>query len=167
MDLPFMYTAPSAMKRDASGKFVNSWDREIKHRVSLSLTHTAWRSLEQAAQQRGTSRSEVIEQFARSLEVEHATCNHGANAQVLLLQHQLRSLQQQNQALEARLVNLPGQVERATEHKVVAILESITDAFVAFDRQWHYTYVNQAAAQILHRAPEDLDRQTRLERRFS
>ena len=144
------------MKRDESGKFVNNWDRETKHRVSLSLTHTAWRSLEQAAQQRGTSRSEVIEQFARSLEVEHATCNHGANAQVLLLQHQLRSLQQQNQALEARLVNLPGQVERATEHKVVAILESITDAFVAFDRHWHYTYVNQAAAQILHRAPEDL-----------
>jgi PAS domain S-box-containing protein len=156
MDLPFMYTALSAMKRDASGKFVNNWDRETKHRVSLSLTHTAWQSLEQAAQQRGTSRSEVIEQFARSLEVEHATCNHGADAQVLLLQHQLRSLQQQNQALEARLVNLPGQVERTTEHKVVAILESITDAFVAFDRHWHYTYVNQAAAQILHRTPEDL-----------
>lgn len=144
------------MKRDESGKFVNNWDRETKHRVSLSLTHTAWRSLEQAAQQQGTSRSEVIEQFARSLEVEPATCDPGANAQIVRLQHQLRSLQQQNQALDARLVHIPGQADQATERKVVAILESITDAFVAFDRDWHYTYVNQAAAQILHKAPEEL-----------
>jgi PAS domain S-box-containing protein len=42
------------------------------------------------------------------------------------------------------------------ERKVATILESITDAFVAFDRDWHYTYVNQAAAQILHKTPEEL-----------
>ncbi|MBD2106312.1 PAS domain S-box protein [Nodosilinea sp. FACHB-13] len=144
------------MKRNASGKFVNNWERETKHRVSLSLTHTAWRSLEQTAQQQKTSRSEVIEQFARSLEAEHAVCDPGDNAQVVRLQNQLLELQQQNQALEARLAHTPGPVEQATEHKVAAILESITDAFVAFDRQWHYTYVNQAAAQILHKAPEDL-----------
>ena len=155
MDLPFVYTALSSMKRDESGKFVNNWDRETKHRVSLSLTQTAWRSLDQAAQQQGTSRSEVIEQFARSLEAEHAVCD-GDNAQIAQLQDQLRSLRQQNQALEARLANPPDQADPATERKVVAILESITDAFVAFDRHWHYTYVNQAAAQILHKAPEDL-----------
>ncbi|MBD2114059.1 MULTISPECIES: PAS domain S-box protein, partial [Cyanophyceae] len=144
------------MKRNASGKFVNNWERETKHRVSLSLTHTAWRSLEQTAKQQGTSRSEVIEQFARSLEAEQAIRNPEENVQVVRLQNQLLELQQQNQALEARLAHTPGPVERATEHKVAAILESITDAFVAFDRQWHYTYVNQAAAQILHKAPEDL-----------
>ncbi|HEY9695921.1 MAG TPA: PAS domain S-box protein [Trichocoleus sp.] len=144
------------MKRDESGKFINNWERETKHRVSLSLTHTAWRSLEQAAQKRGTSRSEVIEQFARSLEAEPATCDPGNNAHVVRLQNQLLELQQQNQALEARLANPPDQVNPAAEGKVVAILERITDAFVAFDRHGHYTYVNQAAAQILHKTPEDL-----------
>ncbi|MDM9379277.1 ATP-binding protein [Chlorogloeopsis sp. ULAP01] len=36
------------------------------------------------------------------------------------------------------------------------ILESITDAFVAFDSQWRYTYVNQAAAQLLGQSPQEL-----------
>ncbi|MGG6240522.1 PAS domain S-box protein [Nodosilinea sp. AN01ver1] len=143
------------MKRDASGKFVNNWERETKHRVSLSLTHTAWRSLDRAAQQRGTSRSEVIEQFARSLELKNAASCDDENAQIGRLQAQLLELQQQKQALEAQLATSPGQVDRGTD-KVVAILESITDAFVAFDHSWRYTYVNQAAAQILHRAPADL-----------
>lgn len=58
------------MKRDATGKFVSNWKSEIKQRVSISLTKTAWRSLDQVAQTRGISRSEVIEQFARTLEVE-------------------------------------------------------------------------------------------------
>jgi PAS domain S-box-containing protein len=98
----------------------------------------------------------VIEQFARSLEAEHATRDSEENTQIAQLQNQLLELQQQNQALKARLGHTPSQVDRATEHNVVAILESITDAFVAFDRQWHYTYVNQAAAQILHKTPEDL-----------
>ncbi|MBD2233140.1 PAS domain S-box protein [Phormidium tenue] len=144
------------MKRNASGKFVNNWEQETKHRVSLSLTPTAWRSLDQAAQQRGISRSEVIEQFARSLEAADATGSDGENAQIVRLQTQLLELQQQNRLREERLANSPDQAERATEGKVAAVLERITDAFVAFDRHWHYTYVNQAAAQILHKTPEDL-----------
>lgn len=40
--------------------------------------------------------------------------------------------------------------------QVHSILESITDAFVRFDREWRYTYVNQAAAQLLQRSPEEL-----------
>ncbi|MBD1868073.1 PAS domain S-box protein [Cyanobacteria bacterium FACHB-471] len=43
-----------------------------------------------------------------------------------------------------------------TEGKVATILESITDAFVAFDRDWRYTYVNRAAAKLLHKTPEEL-----------
>ncbi|MBD2125932.1 PAS domain S-box protein [Microcoleus sp. FACHB-1] len=108
------------MKRDATGKFVNNWNSETKQRVSVSLTNTAWRSLDQEAHKRGISRSEVIERFARTLEGE-----------------QLLAAQE-------------------TEHKVATILESITDAFVAFDRDWRYTYVNRAAAKILHKTPEEL-----------
>src|ERR671932_561645 len=108
------------MKRDATGKFVRNWNSETKQRVSVSLTNTAWRSLDQDAQRRGISRSEVIERFARTLESE-----------------QLLAAQE-------------------TEHKVATILENITDAFVAFDRDWRYTYVNRAAAKILHKTPEEV-----------
>lgn len=58
------------MKRDSTGKFVSNWDSEKKQRVSLSLTSRAWRSLDEEAKKRGTSRSEVIEQVARSLKDE-------------------------------------------------------------------------------------------------
>src|ERR671933_2709428 len=108
------------MKRDATGKFVSNWNCETKQRVSVSLTNTAWRSLDQEAHRRGLSRSEVIERFARTLEGE-----------------QLLAAQE-------------------TDRKVATILENITDAFVAFDRNWRYTYINQAAAQILHKTPDEL-----------
>src|SRR6476469_86866 len=108
------------MKRDATGKFVSNWNSETKQRVSVSLTNTAWRSLDKEAHRRGISRSEVIERFARTLEGE-----------------QLLAAQE-------------------TEGKVATILESITDAFVAFDRDWCYTYVNRAAAKLLHKTPEEL-----------
>lgn len=45
---------------------------------------------------------------------------------------------------------------KAANQRVSNILESITDAFVAFDQEWHYTYVNQEAARLLGRTPEEL-----------
>ncbi|MEG4211833.1 PAS domain S-box protein [Microcoleus sp. S13_B4] len=108
------------MKRDATGKFLSNWNSEMKQRVSVSLTNTAWRSLDKEAHRRGISRSEVIERFARTLEGEQLFC------------------------------------AQETEVKVATILESITDAFVAFDRDWRYTYVNRAAAKLLHKTPEEL-----------
>ncbi|OKH57873.1 hypothetical protein NIES2130_17580 [Scytonema sp. HK-05] len=43
-----------------------------------------------------------------------------------------------------------------TRDQISNILESITDAFVAFDHQWRYTYVNQEATKLLHKTPEEL-----------
>jgi hypothetical protein len=40
---------------------------EQKERINVSLTPTAIASLDKAAQKRGISRSELIEQYARSL----------------------------------------------------------------------------------------------------
>ena len=37
-----------------------------------------------------------------------------------------------------------------------AILESISDGFNAFDREWRFTYVNAAALQMVHRTREEL-----------
>ena len=36
------------------------------------------------------------------------------------------------------------------------ILESITDAFIAYDKTWHYTYVNKEAEKILGKKRRDL-----------
>ncbi|BAZ22923.1 multi-sensor hybrid histidine kinase [Kalymmatonema gypsitolerans NIES-4073] len=44
----------------------------------------------------------------------------------------------------------------ATRDQISNILESITDAFVAFDHQWRYTYVNQQATKLLHKTREEL-----------
>lgn len=38
---------------------------------------------------------------------------------------------------------------RLTDESSIEILESISDAFVALDREWHYTYVNRAAERIV------------------
>ena len=44
----------------------------------------------------------------------------------------------------------------AAQHKVSQILERITDGFASFDNQWYYTYVNQEAARLVQRKPEEL-----------
>jgi PAS domain S-box-containing protein len=44
----------------------------------------------------------------------------------------------------------------AEHRKNVAILESISDGFNTFDREWRYTYVNQAAAKMVGKTPEEL-----------
>ena len=157
------------MKRDATGKFVNNWDSETKQRVSISLTRTAWRSLDQEAQRRGLSRSEVIEHFARCLEDEQPqdSGKNGTDAQITLLQEQMLEQQQaiailqgQKQELEALVQAEQQRTQRIAaqemERHVTTILESITDAFVAFDLDWRYTYVNRGAAQILQTTPEEL-----------
>lgn len=45
---------------------------------------------------------------------------------------------------------------QAANNRIKTILESITEAFVAFDREWRYTYVNQEAARLLQKPPEEL-----------
>jgi PAS domain S-box-containing protein len=45
---------------------------------------------------------------------------------------------------------------RAADERVTRILETLSDAFVAWDREWRYTYVNAAAERLLGRKREDL-----------
>ncbi|HEY9729172.1 MAG TPA: PAS domain S-box protein, partial [Chroococcales cyanobacterium] len=45
---------------------------------------------------------------------------------------------------------------QAAQSQVSNILESITDAFVAFDREWRYTYVNEYATRLLRKKREEL-----------
>lgn len=56
------------MKRNLSGRFINKQGFKAKQRGSLTLTPTAWQQLDVVAQRQGCSRSELIEQYAGSLE---------------------------------------------------------------------------------------------------
>ncbi|HEY0738823.1 MAG TPA: PAS domain S-box protein, partial [Herpetosiphonaceae bacterium] len=60
---------------------------------------------------------------------------------------------------EGRDITERKQVERAlqaSEQQSRDILESITDAFFAVDRDWRFTYLNQQAERLLDRAPGEL-----------
>ncbi|BAY32770.1 two-component hybrid sensor and regulator [Nostoc carneum NIES-2107] len=143
------------MKRDITGRFVSNWDSEKKQRFSISLTSTAWRSLDAEAHQQGISRSEVIEQVARSFGQNPSPTEKAVlEAQIVEQQEAIALLQRQQQERENQLANAPD--SQANERSVSLILENITDAFVAFDKNWCYTYVNRAAVKILHRTPENL-----------
>ncbi|HEY9298597.1 MAG TPA: adenylate/guanylate cyclase domain-containing protein, partial [Phormidium sp.] len=46
--------------------------------------------------------------------------------------------------------------QRASDRQIVDLLENISDAFFTLDRQWRFTCVNQVAADIWERHPEEL-----------
>ena len=46
--------------------------------------------------------------------------------------------------------------ERAANGRAVRILESVTDAFFALDRDWRFTYFNPQAAPLLQRTRDEL-----------
>lgn len=43
-----------------------------------------------------------------------------------------------------------------SQHKYKSTIDRITDGFASLDTNWHFTYLNKAAADLLHRLPEDL-----------
>jgi len=45
---------------------------------------------------------------------------------------------------------------RSTHAKMNSLMERMSDAFVTFDREWRYTYINPAAAQIFGMNPDQL-----------
>jgi len=61
--------------------------------------------------------------------------------------------------LEDELVKLNTELEEKIQVKtteLTGIFERLTDAFVAFDKSWCYTYVNKKAGELLKRDPEAL-----------
>jgi PAS domain S-box-containing protein len=48
------------------------------------------------------------------------------------------------------------EVRQSADRRRSAILESVSDAFVALDQDWRYTYVNRRAGEMFGRDPDDL-----------
>ncbi|MBD0388591.1 MAG: PAS domain-containing protein, partial [Nostoc sp. C3-bin3] len=104
---------------------------------------TAWQLLDEEGQKQGISRSEIIEQVARSFAQDKQQTVPNKNEKFLEVVAEKETTCQELTLQEA-------------ESKVAAVLESISDAFVAFDLDWRYTYVNQAATQLLKKTPQEL-----------
>ncbi len=64
--------------------------------------------------------------------------------------------EQRKRADSASAASTARRVAEAAQQRVTQILESITDGFASFDRQWRYTYVNQEAARLVRKTPEEL-----------
>lgn len=73
----------------------------------------------------------------------------------LKLSHLRRETTQREQALRLE-AETAKQAAEAAYQRINQILECMTDAFVAFDRNWCYTYANPAALQLLQKSSEDL-----------
>ncbi|BAC91677.1 PAS domain-containing protein [Gloeobacter violaceus] len=99
----------SVMKRAATGKFIQHWAGECKQRVNLSLTATAWERLRRQAAERGISRSEIVEQFARAEEPDDSS-----------LERRVLDLERQNEQLRRELEQARG--EAAERHRVETAL---------------------------------------------
>ncbi len=58
--------------------------------------------------------------------------------------------------MKANPKNRSGNISKATGKISDNILDRVSDAFTAFDSTWHYTYLNEKAAEWAGRKPEDL-----------
>ncbi|MGZ8376495.1 MAG: PAS domain-containing sensor histidine kinase [Gemmatirosa sp.] len=93
------------------------------------------------------SRNAQLERQALVLE----TVNGQLQESGIELERQADELQTTTEELTERT-----SAAQASERRVRAVLESISDAFYALDRDWHFTYVNARAAEILGRSAEEL-----------
>ncbi len=66
-----------------------------------------------------------------------------------------KTAEEEREQLFGRMQAARARAEEA-EQRLAQILERITDAFVALDTAWRYTYVNEKAAQIFNRSRQDL-----------
>ncbi|MER3475675.1 MAG: hypothetical protein C4287_02675 [Leptolyngbya sp. ERB_1_2] len=101
------------MKRNQMGHPVHSWDEEAKQKVSLSLTATAWDSLDKYARKQGLSKSELIEHYARRLEDE----NHQEDESQRTVDQEREQLLQH---IEANFNQLRAVVDTISEGLIIA-----------------------------------------------
>jgi PAS domain S-box-containing protein len=96
----------------------------------------------------------VIAGFGAAL---HTARRHAARAALALAERQ-GELEERQKQLEREIAErtLTEAKLREASERTSGILESITDAFYALDRDWRYTYVNRRAEQYYQRSKETL-----------
>lgn len=70
-----------------------------------------------------------------------------------------RAVEDTRSRMQAEVLHCEEAMEQSVQkaqQQMNSVLESISDAFIAFDSDWNYTYVNQKAAQLLHQDSQSL-----------
>lgn len=83
---------------------------------------------------------------------------HGAGGERIGYVFQLRNISERKK-LEDNLKIINDTLKEKIEEKTAEIrevFERVSDAFIAVDKRWHYTYVNKKAGQLFNRPPESL-----------
>ncbi|HEY9812183.1 MAG TPA: PAS domain-containing protein [Candidatus Sericytochromatia bacterium] len=76
-------------------------------------------------------------------------------AEIYLRSQKLQEINRQLQATNQELTNARDEADKA-QQRITDILESITDGFVAVDRDWRFNYVSQATARVLQKDLQEL-----------
>lgn len=143
------------MKRDRTGKFIHSWETEPKQAVNLSLTKTAWRILKQQALERGFSRSELVERYARNLQSDLSLNNPRSNNDKLKVCHSIEEKETQQRAdrgLEELVAERTSQLCQANAKLQLQIVElQQTIEALQSCQQWEQRLQQNAQAQVNQR----------------
>ena len=91
------------------------------------------------------------------ISVHNATPRRWKPEEVALLQTVVERTWLTVEVLRQQRALVRGDEERrAANEQTARILESITDAFMAFDSDWRFTYVNDQSERVMNRSREDL-----------
>ena len=88
------------------------------------------------------------------LRAEHVAGESGRPARLWGTVHDVTDRRRLSSALRESAVARADAAE--AREQAARILESVSDAFVALDREWRYTHVNAKAASVFGRTPEDM-----------
>ena len=96
----------------------------------------------------------VLDRVPRNLTTEQEEALAALAHQVVELMEKARLLAIQRRFIAA--VENAETVMRLSHRRLENVLESMSDAIIVLDNDWHYTYVNPKAAQTFSRRPEDM-----------
>ena len=159
MDLPFIIVsgvigeeqAVEALKAGAHDFILKGQYARLNSALERAIKDAALRHERRLSAEELSRYREHLEELVQERTEELAAANEE-------LQAQSEELQAQSEELVTSLEELQ-QAERelrSAHGRINTILEQMSDGFASFDLDWRYTYVNAAAAQMFHVAPEQL-----------
>ncbi|MBD2464731.1 PAS domain-containing protein [Oscillatoria sp. FACHB-1407] len=152
------------MQRSSTDQAISDRDSDPAKQVSLSLSHAAWQRLTEAAERQGVSQSELVEQFARSLQSDrsagqscHDAISNGMSAPPD------EPIEDEDQDSEAAIMLLNRSLQRRVEE-----LQTLFDVIpiciaIAEDPDCHYVRANPPLIKLLGVPPRRNASQTPLE----
>lgn len=145
----------------------NIYDETVspEHLMYASSINTKYKPLFTTAREVYIADKKWIITFKSLPPLEHASerrllsiiLGGGVTISLLLFLLSFMQVRTRESAERSALVILNSeQALQESNHRISSILNSITDGFIALDRNWKFTYINKAAARTMRRLPEQV-----------